>query len=325
MTAAVLGRPVTAAFVTYNSADHIEAALASLDGAAGAVPVRRLVIDNTSIDDTVALAARAGAEVISARGNLGYSGAINVARCHLTSGSELLIANPDLTFGSGCVARLQAALAEEGVGVAVPRLLNPDGTLFHHLRTEPSLLGALGDALFGARWGSRPRWLSNTLMRCADYAADRDVDWAGGAAMLVSAECNAVVGPWDADRYFLYSEETDYQRRVRAAGFKIRYVADAEITHVGGGSGRSAALLALMAVNRIRYYRSYHGPVAAAVFRCLVALHHLLRASDADHRTALRAVLSERTWTRLPGEGRPTSVAHRADVDTADSMRESVD
>ncbi|MCZ7627704.1 MAG: glycosyltransferase [Microthrixaceae bacterium] len=77
-----------------------------------------------------------------------------------------------------------------------------------------------------------------------DYARERDADWATGAAMLISAECLAAVGPWD-ESFFLYSEETDYCLRARDRGFKLRYSPKATATHIGGSrtprrsSGRS--------------------------------------------------------------------------------------
>lgn len=295
----------TVAFVTYNSAGYIGAAIRSVrDGTSRAC--RIVVVDNASLDDTVAVAEAAGAEVLRAA-NLGYSAGINRARAHVGPGSPLLIANPDLAFGSGAVDRLLAALEEPGVGVAVPKLLDEDGGVARHLHSGPSVLGALGDALFGSRWPRRPRWLSDHLLRPEDYESDRDVDWGGGAAVMIAPACDQAVGEWDAARYFLYAEETDYQLRARRAGFGIRYVAAAEAVHVGGASGQSPALEALMAVNRIRCFRAFHGRVPAALFRGAVALEHLLRARTAWHRMVLRTVLDERSWARLPRGDRPTA------------------
>ena len=105
------------------------------------------------------------------------------------------------------------------------------------------------------------------------------VDWAGGAAAMVSAACDSAVGPWD-ERFFLYSEEVDHAARVRAAGFRIEYVPTAKIRHHEGGSGSSAALTALLAVNRIRYVAK-RGRGSGA-FRTAVALNELLRAYDSS-------------------------------------------
>jgi hypothetical protein len=105
---------------------------------------------------------------------------------------------------------------------------------------------------------------------------------------LISAPCDRAVGRWD-ERFFLYSEETDYGARARAAGFRVEYMPTARARHRGGGSGQSSALLALNAVNRVRYMEKRRRLPRA--YRAAVILHELLRCGDSGHRTALRFVL----------------------------------
>ena len=81
--------------------------------------------------------------------------------------------------------------------------------------------------------------------------------------MLISSACMRKVGPWD-ESYFLYSEETDFCARARAAGFTLLFEPEAEAVHLGGDSGVSPPLHALLTVNRGRFYRRSHGPVAGA-------------------------------------------------------------
>jgi N-acetylglucosaminyl-diphospho-decaprenol L-rhamnosyltransferase len=295
---------IVVAIITYNNADSIAAAVESLRP--GESARRILVIDNASSDDTVALAgAMEGVTVVETGANLGYSGAINVARKFLAKDDAIAVLNPDLVLAPGALETLRQALAEPGVGIAVPLLRDPDGSVYPHLRREPSIAGSLGDALLGAHWRNRPRVMSDTLRRDSDYRSARDVGWAGGAALVVSPECSSAVGDWDSGRYFLYSEETDYARRARDAGYLVRFVPAAEATHAGGGSGQSAELLALMGVNRVRYFESHHSAVASAIFRWVVVLHHLLRSADPRHRFAARTVASRASWAALPSAPAP--------------------
>lgn len=290
---------IVVAIVTYNNVEHLPALVQSvrLDSSAH----RILVVDNASSDDTVATArAMFGVTVVETGGNLGYSGAINIARALLGPNDALAVLNPDLTLAPGALAELRRALRDPKVGIAVPLLRNPDGTVYPHLRLEPSIAGSLGDAVFGAHWLSRPRFMSDTLRRAPDYRVGRDVAWAGGAALMVAPACSSIVGPWDSETYFLYSEETDYERRARDAGFRVRFVPSAEATHVGGGSGQPAELLALMAVNRIRYFQQHHSRFATAAFQTVVVLHHFLRSRDPRHHHAARMAWSRRRWDLLP-------------------------
>lgn len=291
----------TVVVVTYNSADHVSALLDSLPDAAGDLQIRVVVVDNGSRDGTVELLrARRDATLIETGRNLGYAGGINVARAACGPCSSILILNPDLELEPGAIVHLYEALDSPGVGAAVPMLLNEDGSRFFTLRREPSPGRALGDALFGARFPGRAACLSETIYDAGAYHRSIDVAWAGGAALLISCDCDSTVGAWDSDRFFLYSEETDFFRRARLCGYKVRSVPTARARHVGGGSGGAPALAALLAVNRIRYYEKYHGRAISHVFRAAVVIHYLLRSRSPREREALKAVSRRSRWSRLP-------------------------
>lgn len=291
-----------AVIVTYNSVARIARMIESLRAAADGLRLRCVVVDNASSDGTVAVARRChDVTVIASPRNLGYSGAINLARAHASNYAALLVVNPDIELEPGAIGALRDALVDPQVGAAVPMLLDERGEIFPTLRREPTILRALGDALLGARWKWRPGWLSEMVWRPRAYAVERDTDWATGAAVLISAECDASVGDWDEERFFLYSEETDYFRRARQSGWRIRYVPAARVHHAEGGSGRSPALAALLAVNRIRYYEKYHRRPYTSCFRAVVALSCALRLADPGQRLAFKAVCRRLYWRHLPG------------------------
>jgi GT2 family glycosyltransferase len=56
-----------------------------------------------------------------------------------------------------------------------------------------------------------------------------------GAAMLVRASAYESIGGFDED-FFLYFEEADLCFRLREAGWKIGWVSDASVLHLGGSS-----------------------------------------------------------------------------------------
>jgi GT2 family glycosyltransferase len=283
--------------VTYNSADCIGELLMSLPRAALGLRLRTVVVDNGSSDGTVRVVRNVrGVTLIEAKANLGYAGGINVGRSFAGSYSTLLILNPDVVLQQGSVTRMYAALNDPAIGIVAPALIDARGRRILSLRREPSLARAIGDALFGGRVRWRPGWLSEIVREENSYRTPHAVDWAVGAALLISASCDSVVGGWD-ERFFLYSEETDYAHRARVAGFRIQYVPSAHAWHHEGASGASARLVALMAVNRVRYIEKHrHSP---SVYRLAVALHLLLRVGDSDHRTALWFLLNKRAWPAL--------------------------
>jgi GT2 family glycosyltransferase len=228
--------------------------------------------------------------------NLGYAGGINVGRRHAGPCGALAVLNPDLVLEPGALREMYGALDDPAVGLAVPMLLDFPGHLYPSLRRNPTLTRTIGDALFGQHFKRRPVILSEIVRDVREYHDRHPVDWAAGAAMLISAACDRVVGAWD-ERFFLYSEELDYATRARAAGFRVEYVPQARARHRGAGSGQSHALIALKAINRIRYFEKYGK--ATSAMRAAVLLHELLRSASASHRGALLAVSRPSTWEPL--------------------------
>ena len=287
----------TVVIVAYNSAQDIVRLLESLPASVAGLTSQTFVVDNGSTDATVELVRGfPGVNCVPVRANLGYAGAINVARRVAGEYRSLLVLNPDLALEPGAVRQMFTALSNPGTGIVVPRLVDLDGHCLPSLRREPTLMRAVGDGLLGNRLSGRPGWLSEIVREKSAYASRHCVDWATGAALLISAACDRSVGQWD-ERFFLYSEETDYAARARAAGFRVEYLPTAVARHRGGGSGQSRALTALMAVNRVRYMEK-HGS-RARTYRAAVALAEAMRSRDPGHWTALRTVLRRKRWTVL--------------------------
>lgn len=287
----------TVIIVTYNSARDIGSLLNSLPAAAADLTLRVIVVDNGSVDDTVErVRDYPGVVCIETGANLGYAGGINVGRQHAGECEALAVLNPDLVLDPGSLREMFTTLDDPAVGLVTPMLLSFDGCRDPSLRREPTLARAIGDALFGHHFQRRPGWLSEMVWDEREYGYRHPVEWASGAAMLISASCDRSVGIWD-ERFFLYSEEVDYAARVRAVGLRVEYVPQARVHHRGAGSGQSHALCALTAVNRVRYFEKYGR--SARALRAIVLVHELLRSADPSHRAAVRAVSRRSAWEPL--------------------------
>ena len=291
--------------VTYNSALDVSELVGSLRSQTRNQSIRVVVCDNDSTDATLEiLSTERDIQLIRADGNLGYSGGINTAYQHVGDCESVLILNPDLTVQPGAVATLLARLRTPGVGVVVPRILDAHGEVYTSLRREPTILRALGDATLGRRLSARPRWLSETDHAPSSYMAPHKIDWAAGAALLIRREVAETIGPWN-ELFFMYSEEIDYCRRVRQAGYQIWFEPAATVQHKGAGSGTSPSLNTLMAVNRVRYAETHRSRLQAALFRGAVVLAETTRFYDPDHRRTLRVVLNRDRWVDLPHASKP--------------------
>ncbi|WP_420749515.1 WecB/TagA/CpsF family glycosyltransferase [Rhodococcus sp. O3] len=292
---------VSVVVVTHNSADDISRLIDDLSLAAHDQPMRVIVVDNRSSDGTAALVRlHPDVVLVESGGNLGYAGGINAALPFVDPCDAVLILNPDLSLAPESVARLTTSLrCDDRTGAVVPLIIDKDGEIYPSLRREPSILRAIGDALFGGRLRRRPRFLSEIVYSPKDYIDAHEVDWATGAAVLLRSSVAREVGPWN-EEFFLYSEETDYFRRIRMGGHLVRFEPAAVVQHRQGGSGTSPALTRLMTVNRIRYVERHHDGTYGMLFRSVVALSEALRAYDPDHRRTLSTVLRRRRWRELP-------------------------
>lgn len=306
---------LTVVVVTFNSSNLLLECLDALPAAmSGIRSYRVLVVDNASQDDTTTIASsRPGVEVVRNSANLGYAAAVNIGSARAAPTGPVLLLNPDVRLAPGSVGPLVRALQPGRIGITVPVLLDREGNLVHSLRRDPTVPRALAEALLGGQRASRIFRLGEVVRDPLAYEMPTSAAWATGCAFLVSAECREVVGAWD-DRFFLYSEETDFALRSRDAGLDLLLVPEARATHIGGESRTSPTLWALLTRNRFELYRSRHGAVASAAFRSAVVLNEAVRAArgSAVHKAGLRAIT--RRWspeTRLAaaGEGPESSPA----------------
>jgi N-acetylglucosaminyl-diphospho-decaprenol L-rhamnosyltransferase len=294
--------------VTWNSAAVIRPLLDSLPSGLEGLGWHLNVVDNDSADDTAALVGKWAAEhpqvrvrLVQTGYNAGYSIAINAGLAQAEPHTAALILNPDLRLHPGCARALLDALARRPrTGIVVPLLYDEHGELSKSLRREPSVLRALGEAVLGARGGRFSRF-GEVILDDAYYRRSSVVDWATGAAMLISAECLAEAGPWD-ESFFLYSEETEFALRARDLGYVTRLAPEAAAMHIGGDSGVSPKLWTLLTLNRVRFYRRRHSLPAAVAYWSAALLREVPRAAlgHPRSRSAARALLSPARFRAIP-------------------------
>ncbi|WP_394524075.1 WecB/TagA/CpsF family glycosyltransferase [Paenarthrobacter nicotinovorans] len=291
---------VAVVVVTYNNEDDIGPLVRGLRKEALGQSIKVVVADNSPNDHTLeALAQFPDVIAIKTGGNLGYAGGINAALSEAGEAATYLILNPDLRIEEGAISAMRRRMVRSGAGMVVPVLLDDDGSVYPSLRREPGILRALGDAALGSHVRKRPGWLSEMDFDEESYLHGHRVEWATGAALLLDAGAAKAVGAWD-ERFFLYSEETDYCHRMREAGYSIWFEPSARMWHQRGGSGASPQLTALMSVNRVRYAEKYLGPGRVMAFRGAVLAAEVARLGKPGHLEAAWAVASRRRWDRLP-------------------------
>ncbi|HEV2787113.1 MAG TPA: glycosyltransferase family 2 protein, partial [Solirubrobacteraceae bacterium] len=257
-----------------------------------------LVLDNAS-EDGSAEAARAHPavdEVIALERRRG-KGENDSALLQRARGRLCLLLNEDSELMPGATQALCAALdAHPRAAAAGARLQRPDGRQQPSAWRFPTPLTALVGALFLHR--------RYTVQSRGDEI--REVDWAQSAALLVRRDAAEQIG-WFDPAFFVYSDEVDFCKRLRDAGWRTLYVPQAVAVHheqLSTGAVPERRIVELSR-NRDRYMRKHHSRTAAWTVRLLTAFTYALRALAAvvlpghDPRRYLRHV----TATLRPAHG----------------------
>jgi N-acetylglucosaminyl-diphospho-decaprenol L-rhamnosyltransferase len=222
--------------VDYRTPELTVRAIADASAGADGLEVEEILVDNGGGDAAALRAARPGASVIEVAENRGFGAGLN-AGLAAARGRHALLVNADAFCRGRAAALLAAHLdAHPRAAVAAPKLLNPDGSQqLNAYRRFPNAVTVFTDYCFplsAVLYGGR---LHPYVLPRAAYDRPRRIAHAMGAALAVRMEAVAAAGGLDQS-FFLYLEETEWQRRIAAAGWEIHLVPDAEVTHLGGAS-----------------------------------------------------------------------------------------
>lgn len=253
--------------VAYRSADRLRASISPLLAAGISVTV----VDNASPDDSGTVARELGADVLELGANRGFAAGCN-AGWKATDEPFVLFLNPDAVIDSDAVGRLVDVLAARpGTAVAAPKILDEDGRLQYSQRRFPKASSTFSRALFLHRVFPHASWSDELVRDEAAYAVDGSPDWVSGACMLVRRAALEEVGGWD-DGFFMYAEDADLCKRLRDAGYDIRFVSGAVVRHEGGASAPRPSLAPVLVRSRVRYASKHGGRRAAVIERTGVAI-----------------------------------------------------
>jgi GT2 family glycosyltransferase len=238
-----------------------------------------------AVDDTIALGERRG------------KAANDSELLRRARGRYALLLNEDSELRPGATIELWRALeAHADAACAGARLVRPDGSGQACAWRFPTVASALAGAVM----------LHRLLVVQSRGEHTRAVDWCQSSALLVRREAAAQVGYLDSD-FFVYSDEVDFARRLRDAGWRSLYVPRAVAVHheqLATGSVPERRIVEL-ARGRDLYMRKHHSPAAAFAVRWLTAWSYALRALAA---LALPGHDPRRYWRHVtaalwPGRG----------------------
>ncbi len=241
--------------------------------------VEVIVVDSGSSDGSAAMVRERypWVRLVAETENIGFTRGNNRA-LEAAQGRGLFLLNPDtVVHGDALNAMIAYLDAHPEVGIVGPHVLNADGTTQSTRRRFPTRL----TALFESTWlqGFAPRGLLDRF-----YVNDQpddgtfEVDWVQGCALLARREVYAQIGGLDTG-YVMFSEELDWCKRAKTAGWQVVYLGSARITHYGGKSTEQvqANKHIYFQQSKIRYFRRYHGRGFALALRVFLLLSYSLQ------------------------------------------------
>lgn len=230
--------------VSYNTADILNECLTHLFQYSENEDMEVFVVDNASSDGSAAMVKKHFSHVhlIENRINMGFAAANNQAY-KLARGDYIILLNPDAFITPGTIKN--AILFMENhpeCGLAGGRLVNLKGRLDPSARRFPNSINK-----FFTLSGLSDRYPSSKIIgrgdfKFFDHNSVMEVDWVPGTftiyrkKMLVSLS-----GKLFDERFYIYYEETDLCLRAKSNGWKVFFIPDAQVIHVGGASAKKRA------------------------------------------------------------------------------------
>ena len=283
--------------VSYRTPDLLARCLEAVAAQRGDLALDLTVVDNASGDGSAEMVAARfpWANLVRNERNVGFAAAHNQA-LRGARARHLLVLNSDAAPQPGALRALVDYLdGHFDVAAVGPRLRRPDG------KTQPSRRRFPTPLTFFLESTQIQRFSPDNAVLRHYYVVDRsddeeqDVDWLVGACLCVRASAAAEVGLLD-ERFFLYSEEVDWCRRFRTAGWRVVYLPSAEVDHLEFGSSLSDPLardLAFQAA-KIAYVEKWHGRLLAELLRAYLLAEYAARGLEEATKLALGSRVPER-------------------------------
>ncbi len=260
--------------VSWNVRDLLRDCLRSVDAGRNQLNLEMIVVDGASNDGSADMVQQEfpWVNLIVSEKNLGFPGGNNMGIAY-AKGRNILLLNPDTVILDDALPVMIRYIDQHpDIGALGAQLLNPDLSIQSSRRRFPTML----TALFESTWLET---IAPASILRSYYTLDlpdsekADVDWLTGACLLVPRRVIDHVGLLD-EKYFMYSEELDWCRRIKDAGWRVFYLPQARIIHHVGKSSEQAITDRHINFQRakLRYFRKYHGRFAATSLRAFLLL-----------------------------------------------------
>jgi GT2 family glycosyltransferase len=264
---------VSVVVVSFNTRDLLRECLMTLREETEGISNEVIVVDNVSRDGSAEMVEEEfpEAKLIRTKVNLGFGGANNEA-FKVAIGRYVVLLNSDAFLKPMALRKsIEHMDADLKIGLGGARLIGADGSWQASCRMFPSPLNDFLCLSGLAYKFPKSRFFGRQDKTWADPDIAADADWVPGAYSIIRRSVLEKVGYFD-ERFFLYYEEVDLCRRIKQAGYSVRYWPDVVVVHLGGESSKTVTTLTMsksgaqLELWQMRsaflYYRKHHGQTA---------------------------------------------------------------
>lgn len=280
--------------VNYNTHHLLDEFFLNLNKAAEQLRVQVLMIDNASSDASpdYLKSMSESVSVIFNDTNVGFGRANNQA-VPFVEGRYVLLLNTDAFVAPDTLTKTVAWMdANPECGVLGVKLTDRESGLQPSCRYFPTPINVFLNRTGLDRFLP---WVRGVDDMTWGHASVRECDWVPGCYYLIRRETVNAVGLFDP-RFFMYYEEVDHCRRVKAAGWKVLFYPHTSVVHIGGESAKTTGKVTqagrqisnLQIESELLYFRKHYGVFGLVVHMVLLLL--------GDAWLMLKAILKGRGW-----------------------------
>ena len=197
--------------------------------------------------------------VISTGKNKGYGYGHNYAFKRCPNSKVHLVMNADIEIDADSLLKMIQYLNEhENIGMLVPKILNPNGSLQPLNKRNPTIVDMFLRFTSGKlkRFDLVKKRLAYYEMQDVGYDTETDVPYASGCFMMFQRKVFEKLGGFD-ESFFMYLEDADITRRVSEIS-KVLYYPKAQVVHNWSrGSYKSLKLFLVMLHSIAVYFRKW--------------------------------------------------------------------
>ncbi len=252
--------------VNHNGKGYIEDCLDSIKRNLKGIRSEIIVVDNHSTDGSVDILKKRypSIRLLCNLENVGFSRANNQG-LKAGRGDYVLIINTDTLVYSNSIKTMMAEMKEHpdrgGVG---PALLTGNNDYQVSFGGKVNFFSEAAKKIF------LNRIYRNRLRK---NQKQRDVEWLSAACFLSRRDILERAGMFD-EKYFLYFEDIDLCMRIREKGWKLVYLPEARVFHIGGASTKQRKLNSRFHYRKsqLYFYKKHCSPFSLFLLKAFLSI-----------------------------------------------------